>query len=242
MSGALALAALTLAPAAQAQAQSGETAADALDAASAAAAAVGGEAGGPTCGPAEPVDAASEDTMELAAPTTIDEPFGRAWLGAADGDVTLVVFVDYACPACREAQPVIDALIRDDPRLKVVYRLFVNEEEGRDAIRTSLAVAHVGGDWTTFHRALDAAGAPTEATIARALATARIDASTLRPCLDPNGYVPAIEDELSRTNSYFYERKGTAVPSWVIGKGKVRAGIDQATVAAAIAKARKSAR
>src|SRR5579872_190615 len=124
------------------------------------------------------MDAVDKAAADQAAGETrlIDAPFGKAWLGAADGDVTLIVFADYACPACREAQPVIDQLIAADPRLKVVYRLLINEDNGRDAAVTSLAVAQApGADWAKFHRAMDAAGDPTAATIAAALKQAGIN-------------------------------------------------------------------
>ncbi|MEY2925690.1 MAG: hypothetical protein RL367_167, partial [Pseudomonadota bacterium] len=40
----------------------------------------------------------------------IETAFGTAWEGAADGDVTLVQFFDYACGYCRAARPDIDRL------------------------------------------------------------------------------------------------------------------------------------
>jgi hypothetical protein len=103
-------------------------------------------------------DAASDQADQTpSAELRIDEAFGRAWLGASDADVTLVVFADYACPACRTAQPVIDQLLAQDHKLKVVYRLLDNDQGGRTAALTSLAVARQGADWGKFHRALDTA-------------------------------------------------------------------------------------
>jgi protein-disulfide isomerase len=173
----------------------------------------------------------------------IDAPFGKAWLGAADGDVTLVVFADYACPACREAQPVIDQLIAADPRLKVVYRVLVNEDNGRDAAMTSLAVAQsAGADWAKFHHALDAAGDPTAATIAAALKQARIDPKSL-PDLSPDAMVASpILTELNRNDQQIVERHGTAVPAWVLGDGKALNGFELAKLQAAIAAARAGPR
>ena len=42
--------------------------------------------------------------------------------GNPDGDVTLVEFYDVRCPYCRRMLPVIDELIRRDPKLRVVYK------------------------------------------------------------------------------------------------------------------------
>lgn len=43
-------------------------------------------------------------------------------LGNPSGDVTLTEFLDYNCPFCRKAVPVIQALIAADPKLRVVIR------------------------------------------------------------------------------------------------------------------------
>ena len=43
----------------------------------------------------------------------IETPFGGAWAGAADGDVTLVEFFDYACPYCRAVREALTALHLD---------------------------------------------------------------------------------------------------------------------------------
>ena len=52
----------------------------------------------------------------------LERPFHSAWAGAADGDVVLVEFFDYACAYCRASNPDVERLLREDPRLKVVWR------------------------------------------------------------------------------------------------------------------------
>jgi protein-disulfide isomerase len=169
----------------------------------------------------------------------IEAPYGKAWLGAADGDVVLVVFADYACSHCRDAQPLIDQLVGADPRLKVVYRLMINDPKGRDATMTSLAVAQMpGAIWTKFHRALDAGGDPTPASIAAALKQAGINPRSL-PDLGPDALIGSpLITELSRNDEQFQERGATGLPAWVIGDGKAVAGMDIAEVRAAVAAAR----
>ncbi len=129
----------------------------------------------PPPAPAEQAETPAADEDPALAPQ-LDErpfgvPFGKAWMGAPDGDVTLLVFADYACPACREAQPVLDALVAADPHLKVVYLILVNEEEGRQAALTSLAVAQSGGAWVAFHRALTVLDATRKSEVVRASRT-----------------------------------------------------------------------
>jgi protein-disulfide isomerase len=203
------------------------------------------DAPGAPCDPQAPDCAAEPDqdadpAMDAApAEPAIDEPFGNAWLGAADADVTLVVFADYACPACRAAQPVIDQLLATDKRLKVVYRVLVNEENGRDAAMASLAVARSGADWGKFHRTLDQAGEPTAATIAAALKAVGMDPRDLPSVAAHETGDNPILDELSHNDSLIYQRNGTAVPAWVIDDGNALNGFELAKLQAAIGAARK---
>jgi protein-disulfide isomerase len=193
---------------------------------------------------AQPDPPAADDMGALPPQTApaelkIDENYGQAWLGAADGDVTLVDFADYACPACREAQTVIDQLIAGDPRLRIVYRILINEPEGREAALTSLAVAKSKGDWAKFHRALDAGGEPNAAAIAAALAAAGVDPQSL-PKLDEEAMLDSpIMDELIHNTRLLIERKGKALPAWVLGDGAALNGFDAARLKLAIDKARR---
>ena len=188
-----------------------------------------------------PADATSD---QASAPPATEpgpaEPFGHAWLGAADGDVTLVVFADYACPACREAQPVIDQLLAQDSKLKVVYRLLDNDQGGRTAALTSLAVAKASTDWGKFHHALDAADDINAKTIADAVAASGVDQAKLPSLKDEDPETLTLAEELSRNDNLITQRKGTALPSWLIGDGPAQNGFDLPGLQAAVAKARAS--
>jgi protein-disulfide isomerase len=43
-------------------------------------------------------------------------------VGNPKGDVTLVEFFDYNCPYCRRAMTTLDALLKSDPKLRIVLR------------------------------------------------------------------------------------------------------------------------
>ncbi len=66
----------------------------------------------------------------------LEKPYAGAWAGNADGDVTLVVFTDYACGFCRASVPDVDRLVREDKRLKEA--LFQRELDANLAIATQL--------------------------------------------------------------------------------------------------------
>ena len=52
----------------------------------------------------------------------LETPFASAWAGAEHGDVTLVMFTDYACGYCRASLPAIAALLEKDANVRMVYR------------------------------------------------------------------------------------------------------------------------
>ncbi|WP_419905523.1 DsbA family protein [Kiloniella sp.] len=75
-------------------------------------------------------------------------------LGNPDGDVVLVEFFDYRCPYCHKASATIQALIEDDPNLKVVMKEFpILSPESTIAARAALA-ANKQGKYAEFHFAL----------------------------------------------------------------------------------------
>jgi protein-disulfide isomerase len=184
-------------------------------------------------------DAAPDQaSMAPEAEPRIDAPFGHAWLGAADGDVTLIVFADYACPGCRDAQPVIDQLLARDRKLKVVYRLLDNDQGGRTAALTSLAVARQSADWGKFHRALDAGDEVSAKTIAEALAASGLEPAKLPSLKDDDPETLDLVAELASNDNMITQRNGTAIPAWLIGDGSAQKGFDLPHLQAAIAKAR----
>ena len=73
--------------------------------------------------------------------------------GPADALVTLVVFTDYECPYCAEAEPTIDELLRAYPReLRVAVRMLPLSfhRHARDAARAALEARAQGGDAAFF--------------------------------------------------------------------------------------------
>jgi protein-disulfide isomerase len=75
-------------------------------------------------------------------------------LGNAKGDATLVEFFDYRCPYCKQIEPTIDALLKEDPKLRVVYKEFpILGEASIYATRVALA-AKKQGKYPEFHHAM----------------------------------------------------------------------------------------
>lgn len=74
--------------------------------------------------------------------------------GNPKGDVTLVEFFDYRCPYCKQIEPSLDALLKEDGKLRIVYKEFpILGEASVYAARVALA-AKKQGKYAEFHRAM----------------------------------------------------------------------------------------
>lgn len=160
------------------------------------------------------------------------EPFGSAWAGNPDGDVTVVEYFDYNCGFCRSSLPTIAALVASDPQVKVVFREFpILSEDSAAAARISLAAA-AQGKFAAFHDALYAAGPVTAQTIAAAARRAGLDMAKAV------AFAPRAEAELA-TNRRVARALGlTGTPSWVIGNRVVSAALPLEELQKAVAAAR----
>lgn len=165
----------------------------------------------------------------------LEQPFGGAWEGAADGDVTLVEFFDYACSYCRVAQPDVERLLAEDKRVRVVYReLPILGPDSTEAARVSLAVAKMGGNYAAFHRALFKAGRPTPAAIDTALAMAGVDPKAARELGKSAEITKEIEANLALQQGLGL----SGTPSWVIGDQLIGGAVGYDELKAAITEVR----
>ena len=160
---------------------------------------------------------------------TIETPYAGAWEGAKDADVTLVEFFDYNCGFCRASLPVVDRLLKEDPKLRIVYReMPVLGPDSEAAAQVSLAVARAGR-YPQFHRALYAT---------------RVDASSLARIAQQFGVDPAKAQTPATTNeiSTNLQLQGalniTGTPSWVVGDQMLSGAVGYDALKAAIAAAR----
>jgi protein-disulfide isomerase len=138
----------------------------------------------------------------------LETPFAGAWAGARDGDVVLVEFFDYACGFCRKSNADVERLLREDPKLKVVWREWpVLGPDSEAAARVSLAAAQAGR-FKPFHDQLFAAGRPTPDAVTRA-----------RTALNVHADLPAaaVEQELTRNFQLARGLEASGTPTFVVG-------------------------
>jgi protein-disulfide isomerase/sulfite exporter TauE/SafE/copper chaperone CopZ len=162
--------------------------------------------------------------------TAIFDSSHQVILGNRQGDVTLVEFFDYNCPYCKHAFADMAALIKADPKLRVVLKEFpVLGENSVEAAKIAVAVRMQDGDgakYFEFHRRLfEGRG---QADRARALAAAKeagVDMARLERDL-------ASAEVQATINENFKLAEGLGIngtPSYVIGSEVVvgAVGLDE---------------
>ncbi|HMO77014.1 MAG TPA: thioredoxin domain-containing protein [Sphingopyxis sp.] len=166
----------------------------------------------------------------------LEKPYAGAWAGHADADVTLVVFTDYACGFCRASLPDIDRLLREDRRLKVVFReLPIISARSRDAALMALAAARQG-KYDAFHRAMFAAPSLDPASIAAAAEKVGVvtDGSA-----DATANEALFQRELDSNLVLANQLQLNATPTWVVGGELLQGQIGYPALREAVARARK---
>ncbi|WP_052071858.1 DsbA family protein [Sphingopyxis sp. MWB1] len=165
----------------------------------------------------------------------LEKPYAGAWAGNADGDVTLVVFTDYACGFCRASVPDVDRLVREDKRLKVVFReLPIISPQSRDAALMALAAARQG-KYDAFHHAMFAAGSLDKSAIAAAAKRAGVvtDGSG-----DATANEALFQRELDSNLAIATQLQLNATPTWVVGGQILQGQVGYDALRRAVAEAR----
>jgi protein-disulfide isomerase len=160
-------------------------------------------------------------------------------LGAAEGDVTLVEFFDYNCGYCKRALADTFALLRDDPKLKVVLKEYPILGPGSvEAARVGVALRmqDKGGEkYLQFHRRLLTQHG--QVNRESALTAAReVDADMAQLATDEGSDEVAKTLEESRNLARSLGINGT--PGYVIGDKIVPGAVGAAALRDAIRRAR----
>jgi protein-disulfide isomerase len=161
----------------------------------------------------------------------IEKPFGNAWAGAANGDVTLVEFTDFACGYCRASLPDVARLLAEDSKLRVVYREFpILTPASAAAAKVALA-AGSPERYGIFRRDIYAAGPPTPESILDAAKTASIDANA--------GNAPPIDAEIKNNHALAKALGLDGTPSFIVGDQVLSGAVGYDTLKKAIDEARE---
>lgn len=135
-------------------------------------------------------------------------------LGNPNGDVTMVVFFDYRCPYCRQASSTVQAMVRSDPKLRLIYKEFpILGPQSVVAARLAVA-ARKDPRYAALHDALMTAPGPlSEETVLQIAADLGLDRAVLAEAMK----APEVEDIL-RANYAVARTLGIqGTPVFIIG-------------------------
>jgi protein-disulfide isomerase len=157
-------------------------------------------------------------------------------VGNPQGDVTLVEFFDYRCPYCKQVSPSLQALIKEDSRLRVVYNEFpVLGRESVYASRAALA-AKKQGKYEPFHNALmGLKGQLGDEVVLKTAASVGLDVEKLKSDMG----TPDIEAQLRRNHELAQALEVRGTPAFIVGSTLIPGAVDVATLRQKIAEARK---
>jgi protein-disulfide isomerase len=156
--------------------------------------------------------------------------------GNPNGDVTIVEFFDYRCPYCKQVEPSLAQLRKDDPKLRFVYKEF--PILGPDSVIASHAAlaARKQNKYQPFHDALMAArGHLDEETIFAIAADAGLDIQRLKADMKS----PEIETVISRNMALAHVLNINGTPGFVVGNQLVPGAVELADLKKLVAEARK---
>jgi protein-disulfide isomerase len=166
-----------------------------------------------------------------------ETPFAGAWAGATDGDVVLVEFFDYACGYCRKSNADIDRLLKEDPKLKVVWREWpVLGPDSEEAALVSLAAARQGR-YRLFYDRLFALGRPDARAVAEAQRAAGISPQLVAQVKGSD----AARGELAGNLQLAQAIGASGTPTFVVGDRVLQGAVGYEALRDAIAEARGKA-
>ncbi len=165
----------------------------------------------------------------------IETPFAGAQAGNPKGDVSVVVFFDYACPYCRQARADVERLVAADPNVRVVFRDFpVLSPASDEAAMASLSAAQQGR-YLRFHDAMfETPGKVAHERTVAIVRAAGLD--ELRTAKDLES--PALKAEISRNLELGRALGLTGTPSYVIGNRILSGAVGFERLKGAVADAR----
>lgn len=155
-------------------------------------------------------------------------------------DVTIVYFMDYQCPVCRQHSDDVARVFAEDKKLRVIYRdTPIFGPQSVKAARLAIA-AHKQGRHDAFHiHLMRIKGKLTDSKIREAAGKAGVDWARLQKDLAANSSqidaLIAWNDRLSRAGGI------SGTPAFVIGELLADGGMDYAGLKAQIADARARA-
>lgn len=165
----------------------------------------------------------------------IEKPYAGAVAGNPNGDTTLVVFFDYACPYCRASHSDVTKLVATDKNLRVVYRDFpVLGPASDEAALASLAAAEQNR-YVAFNDAMfDAPGRPTHERIVATVRSIGLNEAAAAKAMQS----AVVKAEIDKNLELGRALGLTGTPSYIVGDQILSGAVGYNALAKAVAETR----
>lgn len=168
-----------------------------------------------------------QDVSNRAAVTDILHDRASPTLEHRNANLTLVVFTDYQCPACKLSSPAMDRAVADDGRVRVVYKDWpvfglMSENAARIAIATSWQ-----GIYPAVHSRLMAERQRLDETTIRNVVEAA-GGNWQRTQSDLKNHANEIQSQLGRNSQQAFALSLDGTPGYLAGPYLVRGALDYA--------------
>jgi protein-disulfide isomerase len=156
--------------------------------------------------------------------------------GNAQGDVTIVEFFDYRCPYCKQVQPSLETLLKEDHKLRFVYKEMPVLGAASVAAAHAALAAQRQGKYEAFHTAMMAAkGQITDDRVFTVASSVGLDIDRLKRDMT----APAIGEAINKNLALAEALNITGTPGFIIGGKIVTGALDPESLRKRIADARK---
>ena len=161
---------------------------------------------------------------------------GSPRLVGRSSTVTVVLFTDYRCPACRSSdKEIVDAVIEDGHVDLVVRPLTLFGHESQRAARVALA-ADKQGRFLAMHRTLMSASQIDDAGVVLAALEAGVNFERLKADLAQNSV--SIDSTIARNRLAAFGLGLNGTPSYLIGRYRVMGALSQRQIRRLLRQAR----
>lgn len=176
------------------------------------------------------------DLGDSAAARAVLAELGFPEHGPADADLTVVVFADYACAACRRAAPELERAAARDGNVRLVYRDWpVFGPRSQRAARVALA-AREQGIYPRLHNALMAAPGLDETSLRAAVTASGGDWNAVQQALAADA--GSIDRLMAQSARDAFQLGLPGTPGYLVGRVLLIGAHDEADFTRAFAQAR----
>lgn len=156
--------------------------------------------------------------------------------GNPKGDVTIVEFFDYRCPYCKAIEPTLETLLKEDGKLRIIYKEFpILGPASVYASRVALAARHQD-KYAAFHKRMMAQkGQIDDAVVLKTAAAAGLDVARIKAEMNAPDIDRIIKADYALADAINVQ--GT--PAFVIGDTLVPGVADISDLRKLIAQARQ---